>query len=170
MCSRAILMTHRGNHHDAAVILDDAAPLLVSLRGLVMQETVQSLVLPEQEYVEARSLLQVATGGALPTCDELGVMPQSYVLGLLDTVGELKRLMLDRIRDGNMQSALDVFDVMEQLYRKLYPFSMYDKVLKESRRKLDVCRIVMEDARMAITEEKRRQRLLDAMESAGGGI
>jgi len=40
---------------------------------------------------------------------------------------------------------------------------MYDKVLKEARRKIDVDRILVDDARGAITEEKRRFELIKAL-------
>ena len=90
-------------------------------------------------------------------------MPESYILGLLDVIGELKRLMLDCIRTGRTERALYVFDTMDALYQDLYVFATYDKILKESRRKLDVCRMVLETSRSAITEESRRQDLIRAL-------
>ena len=42
----------------------------------------------------------------------------------------------------------------------LYPFALYDKVLKEARRKTDVDRVMVDDARGAITEEQRRAELI----------
>jgi translin len=44
----------------------------------------------------------------------------------------------------------------------LYPFALYDKILKEARKKLDVNRRLIEDARSAITEEVRRTDLIDS--------
>jgi len=40
---------------------------------------------------------------------------------------------------------------------------MYDKVVKEARRKIDVDRILVDDARGAITEEKRRSELIETI-------
>jgi translin len=88
-------------------------------------------------------------------------MPESYVLGLLDCVGELKRMIFDKIRLGEIKEALRIFDIMENLYLHLYPFSMYDKVVKEARRKVDVDRILVDDARGAIT--KRRSELIETL-------
>jgi translin len=90
-------------------------------------------------------------------------MSESYVLGLLDCIGELKRMILDKIRIGDVDNATRVFEVMENLYLYLYPFSMYDKVVKEVRRKIDVDRILIDDVRGAITEEKRRSDLITAL-------
>jgi translin len=53
---------------------------------------------------------------------------------------------------------------MEGLYLQLYTFSLYDKVVKEARRKIDVNRILVDDVRSAITEEKRRTELIKALE------
>ena len=39
-----------------------------------------------------------------------------------------------------------------------------DKVVKEARRKIDVNRILVDDVRSAITEEKRRTELIKALE------
>jgi translin len=40
---------------------------------------------------------------------------------------------------------------------------MYDKVVREARRKIDVDRILVEDARGAVTEEKRRSELIETL-------
>ena len=51
------------------------------------------------------------------------------------------------------------FEIMEGLYLQLYTFSLYDKVVKEARRKIDVNRILVDDVRSAITEEKKTNRV-----------
>ena len=53
---------------------------------------------------------------------------------------------------------------MENLYLQLYTFSLYDKVVKEARRKIDVNRILVDDVRSTITEEKRRIELIKSLE------
>ncbi len=96
----------------------------------------------------------------IPSDKKLAVMPESYVLGLLDCIGELKRNVFDKIRIGQIDDATRVFEIMEDLYLQLYTFSMYDKVVKEARRKIDVNRILVDDVRSVITEEKRRMELI----------
>ena len=118
------------------------------------------LVTPEQEYVEAACLIAVVEKKEIPSDVKLKVMSESYVLGLLDCIGELKRMVFDKIRVGDIKEALRIFEIMENLYLHLYPFSMYDKVVKEARRKIDVDRILVDDTRGAITEEKRRSELI----------
>ena len=45
----------------------------------------------------------------------------------------------------------------------LYPFASYDKIVKETRRKLDVNRILVEETRSVLTEDIRRQELIKAI-------
>ena len=65
---------------------------------------------------------------------------------------------------GKIDEATRLFEVMENLYLQLYTFSMYDKVVKEARRKIDVNRILVDDVRSVITEEKRRTELIKIIE------
>ena len=68
------------------------------------------------------------------------------------------------MRKGKIDEAIRFLEIMENLYLQLYTFSLYDKVIKEARRKIDVNRILVDDVRSAITEEKRRIELIKALE------
>jgi len=163
LCSRSIISVHKGDLQTAKKNLAQVDLLLTKYRKKATSDLRRYLITPEQEYVEAVCLLTVVEGKEIPSFMKLKVMEESYVLGLLDCVGELKRMILDKIRVGDIDNALTVFDIMENLYLYLYPFSMYDKVVKEVRRKIDVNRILVEDVRGAITEEKRRSELIKAL-------
>ncbi len=163
LCSRSIISVHRGDLRTAKKNLKQADLLLKKYRKKATSDLQRYLITPEQEYVEAACLLAVVEGKEIPSDKKLKVMEQSYVLGLLDCVGEFKRMIFDKIRTGDINNALKVFDIMENLYLHLYPFSMYDKVVKEARRKIDVDRILVEDVRGAITEEKSRSELIKAL-------
>jgi translin len=163
LCSRSIISVHRGDLRTAKKNLKQADLLLKKYRKKATSDLQRYLITPEQEYVEAACLIAVVEGKEIPSDKKLKVMEQSYVLGLLDCVGEFKRMIFDKIRTGDINNALKVFDIMENLYLQLYPFSMYDKVVKEARRKIDVDRILVEDVRGAITEEKRRSELIKAL-------
>ena len=160
LCSRSIISVHKGDYKTGEKNLAQADVLLTKYRKKATSDLKRYLITAEQEYVEAVCLLAVVKGIQIPSHEKLKVMQESYVLGLLDCVGELKRMILDKIRIGDIDKAIKVFDVMENLYLYLYPFSMYDKVVKEVRRKIDVNRILVEDVRGAITEEKRRSELI----------
>ncbi|EGP93051.1 RNA-binding protein [Nitrosarchaeum koreense] len=161
--SKSIISSHKGDIKIAKNYLKQADILLKKYKKKTTPDLQKYMITPEQEFVEAASLIAIIEKKEIPSEKELGVMPESYVLGLLDCIGELKRMIFDKIRIGDIDDATRIFEVMENLYLNLYPFSMYDKVVKEARRKIDVDRILIDDVRGAITEEKRRSDLIAAL-------
>ncbi len=164
LCSRSIISIHKGDLKTAKKNLTQADLLLKKYRKKAISDLRRYLITSEQEFVEAACFLAIVEGREIPSDKKLKVLEESYVLGLLDCVGELKRRIFDKIRTGEINDALKIFDIMENLYLHLYPFSMYDKVVKEARRKIDVDRILVEDVIGAITEEKRRSELIAALD------
>ncbi len=163
LCSKSIISVHAEDMKSAKNNLKQADMLLKKYKKKVTADLRRYMIIPEQEFVEAASLIAIVEKKEIPSEKELDVMSESYVLGLMDCVGELKRMIFDKIRIGDIDNALRIFEIMENLYLHLYPFSMYDKVLKEARRKIDVDRILVDDVRGAITEEKRRSELIKAL-------
>ncbi|MEK6907703.1 MAG: RNA-binding protein, partial [Thermoproteota archaeon] len=163
LCSKSIISVHKGDMKSAKNNLKQADVLLKKYKKKATPDLRRYMITPEQEFVEAASLIAIVEKNEIPSEKELDVMSESYVLGLMDCVGELKRMIFDKIRIGDIDNASRVFEIMENLYLHLYPFSMYDKVVKEARRKIDVDRILVDDARGAITEEKRRSELIKAL-------
>jgi len=150
LCSKSIISVHKEDMKSAKNNLKQADVLLKKYKKKATPDLRRYMITPEQEFVEAASLIAIVEKNEIPSEKELDVMPESYVLGLMDCVGELKRMIFDKIRIGDIDNASRVFEIMENLYLNLYPFSMYDKVVKEARRG-------------AITEEKRRSELIKAL-------
>ena len=163
LCSRSIISLHNGELKKAKQNLRDADLLLKKYRKKAKLDLQRYLVTSEQEFVEAACLLAIVEKKEIPSDKQLKVSEEGYVLGLLDCIGEMKRMIFDKIRIGDINNALRIFEIMENLYLHLYPFSMYDKVVREARRKIDVDRILVDDARGAITEEKRRSDLIETL-------
>ena len=165
LCSQAIIAIHRDDVTVARKNLGRADTLLKRYRKKSTGNLARYMITPEQEFVEASALLSIHCKKQIPSHTKLAVMPESYVLGLLDCIGELKRMTYERIRTGEIAEAARIFDVMEGMYLQLQTFALYDKVVKEARRKIDVCRILVDDVRGAIAEESRRAELIRALES-----
>lgn len=163
LCSKSIIALHNGDLKTCKQNLKKAELLLQKYRKKAKSDLQRYLITSEQEFVEAACLLSVVEKKEIPSHQKLMVSEEGYVLGLLDCIGEMKRLIFDKIRIGEIKNALKIFEIMENLYLQLYPFSMYDKVVKEARRKIDVDRILVDDARGAITEEKRRSELIETL-------
>lgn len=162
-CSQSIIAAHKGDLPNAKKKLKNAQKLLLANRKKADSESKRYLLTPEQELVEATCFIAVLENKPIPSIDSLKVSNESYVLGLLDLIGELKRNVFDNIRVGKSKEAARIFEIMENLYLYLYPFAMYDKLVKEARKKLDVNRKLIEDARSAVTEEVRRANLIDSI-------
>jgi translin len=165
LCSESIIECHRNHIKEAKKKTRIAKKLLDRYRKETDSSLHRYLITSEQEFVEAISLLSIMEGTPIPEFESLGVREESYVLGLLDCVGELRRNIYDKIRVGKSDDAKKIFDIMEDLYLQLYPFAYFDKIIKEARRKLDVDRILVEETRIAITEEIRRSELIKSMKS-----
>jgi translin len=164
LCSRSIIAVHKNDIKTGKNNLKKAESLLRKYKKKATGDLRRYLITPEQEFVEAACLIAIVEKEDIPSDKKLSVMPESYVLGLLDCIGELKRRVFDKIRTGNIEEATRVFEIMESLYLQLYTFSMYDKVVKEARRKIDVNRILVDDVRSVITEEKRRMELIKTLQ------
>lgn len=164
LCSKSIIAVHKGDLVTGKNNLKEAEVLLKKYKKKATGGLRRYLITPEQEFVEAACLIAIVEHKEIPTDKKLSVMPESYVLGLLDCVGELKRQVFDKIRIDEIDEAVRIFEIMENLYLQLYTFSMYDKVVKEARRKIDVNRILVDDVRSVITEEKRRTELIEILQ------
>ena len=163
LCSQAIISIHKNDLNVAKKKIAKAKSELTKLKQKTSGNLVRYIITPEQEFVEAASLLAVIEGKEIPSVKSLNVSDEAYILGLLDCIGELKRQVIDKIRVGDSKRATQLFDVMENLYLLLYPFASYDKIVKETRRKLDVNRMLVEETRSVLTEEIRRQELIKAI-------
>ena len=162
-CSRAIINVHIGKMREAEKEHANAKSLLASLKRTSGGSASRYLVSPEAEYVEASAVIALAKEREIPSMETLGASPEAYLLGLLDAVGELKRLVLDSILQRELGQAKRYFGVMEELYSVCSPLAVYDHVANGARRKIDVARMLVEDTRGLLAEEMGRESLGTSM-------
>ena len=163
LCSKSIVAMHHSQLEDAKGKMDQAKAMLEEFRKYAQQDLYRYIAVAEQELVEAYALKSVMDGKSMPSMRELDVTGESYLTGLLDCVGEIKRLVYDRMRSGKGKDAEKLFATMEEIYNAVYPFAVYDNIVSGLRRKLDVARMLIEDIRATVTEESRRKALLEAV-------
>ena len=161
LCSQAIIAIHNDELKKAENKIKNADRLLIKHKKKINNELIRYMITAEQEFVEASTLLNIVKNKEMRSIKSLNVSNGAYILGLLDCIGELKRHVYDRIRVGKANEAIKIFKIMENLYLNLYPLAVYDRIIKETRRKLDVNRMIIEDTRSAITEEIRRTDLIN---------
>ncbi len=170
LSSKSIVAMHLEDKIVARKLLREAKRKLVRLRREARHDLTKHLISPETEYVEAEVLFSIITKREIPGFSSLSVHEPSYILGLLDAIGEIKRLILDRIRTGQSTEASELFTVAESLYVMISPFASFDKIADGTRRKLDVARALVENSRAVVTEDRRRQDLIAAMENLSVGL
>jgi translin len=151
--SRAIIAVHLGKMKDSEKELSKAKSLLHELKQGSDGPVSRYIISPETEVVEASVVVSLAKGKPVPSMESLGSSPEAYLLGLLDAVGELKRMVLDSILQRDLGGAKKYFGVMEDLYSACSPLAVYDHVVNGARRKIDVARMLVEDTRGLLAEE-----------------
>ena len=161
--SRAIIDVHTGRLREGEKELARARSLMRALKKSSDGSATRYLVSPEAEVVEASVIVSLAKGGAVPSMEDLGASPEAYLLGLLDAVGELKRLVLDSILQRRLPRARKYFGVMEEIYSACSPLAVYDHVVNGARRKIDVARMLVEDTRGLLAEEIGRDSVSSSM-------
>ena len=163
LCSKSIVGLHRRETMEAERMIKDARLRLDELRTHAKTDLIKYIAIAEQELVEAYTLKSILERKALPNMIELGVTGTSYVNGLADSIGEIKRMIYDQLREGRVDIAISLFDIMQEIYSVIYPFGVYDNLIPGFRRKLDVARMLIEDIRAVIAEETRRGLMLRAI-------
>lgn len=158
--SKAIICVHAKRKKEAERLLEESRKVLIETSKIAGNDLQRYLIQPVAEYVEASITIALSERKSIPKQEELGVDDIPYLLGILDAVGELKRMVYDRLREGRVKEAVRLFKAMEDIYASLTPFAAYDHIAQGLRRKTDVARVLIEDTRAIVTEELRRSALI----------
>ncbi|MFA6709866.1 MAG: RNA-binding protein [Candidatus Methanomethylophilaceae archaeon] len=102
------------------------------------------------EYAEASLLSAVVLEKAIPSFDTLRITPQSWIMGLADCIGEMRRMVLSRLMTDDLEGAMYMFSEMEDASNELLMFDVPDAILP-LRRKQDIVRGIMERTRADVT-------------------
>jgi len=166
-CSLAIRAVHRD---DSAVMnehLAEARRLAESLTGGLAQHpdlfyagyTQDAL----KEFVEANVTCALIQNRPLLTPDELGVSGFTYLNGMAEVVGELRRRTLDILRHGYSQEAERLLAIMDDIYSVLVTMDYPDAITNGLRRQTDLARGIIEKTRGDVTFSLRGEHLEQAI-------
>jgi translin len=161
LCSKSIILLHGNKILEAGTLLDKSSLLIKTLKDHVIFDLDRYLWPAEQEYVEAFILKEIVDRKPiLSSYDSMNVSLNAYVTGLLDCIGEIKRMIYDCLRKNNIDFSSSLFEIMQSIYDLIYPFSIYDNIVPGIRKKLDVSKRIIEDVRVTMTEEYQRTAFL----------
>ena len=167
-CANSIRTAHRGESQEARALLEKAG---ASLRDC--QETLRDhprfyyagfLQNAEKEFVEASATISLIEGGEIPDLQALGVSHVTYLLGLGEAVGELRRHILDRLRTGRFEGLEQLLMTMEDIYSVLASVDYPDSVTGGLRRVADQDRSLLERTRGDLTVALGRESLRRSLE------
>src|SRR5262249_15249004 len=105
----------------------------------------------QKEYAEACAPLALVQGAALPGPDDLSVGIAAYLNGLGETVGELRRHLLDYLRRGEVERCEPLLDAMDEIYGVLVTIDYPDAMTGGLRRTTDSVRGILEKTRGRLT-------------------
>lgn len=115
------------------------------------------------EMCEAIILYSIVKSESLPSFEELDVRCSSYLLGMGDVIGELRRIVLNSLRKGEIEKATKYLDVMEEFYLIIMRFS-YPNAIVNIKRKQDIARGLLEKTRGEVAFTIRGKNLEEKIE------
>lgn len=166
-CSLAIRAVHRNEFDLMEGFLAEAQALADTLRNdlrgypdLYYAGYSQDAL---KEFVEANVTCALIQNQALQTPEELGVEYTTYLNGLAEVVGELRRRILDILRTGYSQEAERLLNHMDDIYSVLVTMDYPDAITNGLRRQTDNVRGIIEKTRGDITFSLRGEDLAQAI-------
>lgn len=168
-CANAIRAIHR---HDWA----DAQTLLAAARG-----EAQTMIAPLHDYpalyhagytqdalkelVEAHVVHALVCDQPMPTPAALGVTGSTYLRGLSEAATEMRRFVLDLMRQGEVLAAQPYLAAMDEIYSLQLTIDFPDSITDGLRRLTDVLRNVLERTRGDLTLAIRQEQMREALQS-----
>lgn len=163
LSANAIRALHRDERESAAALLEEAGVLLAQAEAAVAAHPdvryAGFIGDASKEYAEARLTAAVFAGEPLPLPAELGVESAPYLNGLGETVGEMRRRLLDKMRAGDLAEAERLLEGMDAVLELLADLDYPDAMTGGLRRTTDVTRALVERSRADLTNTVVQERL-----------
>lgn len=168
LSANAIRSMHRGEDEEANRLMEEAGALLDSTIDVLTDhpDILHAGFVRDaaKEYAEARLTAALGAGIDLPLPEDIGVWVPSYLNGLGEAVGEMRRRMLDLLRVGDLEAAEEVFGRMDSVVELLASLDYPDGMTGGLRRTTDVARSLVERSRSDLTTTIVQERLRRTIE------
>jgi len=162
-CANAIRAVHRDEFILAQEHLANAQDLVDSLRqNLVDHPDIYYAGYTQdamKEFAEASITYALINNQALPSPADLDIEHNTYLKGLAETAGELRRKCLDILRHEHSEEAEKLLGHMDDIYAVLVTIDYPDAITGGLRRLTDIVRGVTERTRGDLTMSLRQERL-----------
>lgn len=172
-CGNAIRAMHRYEPElaeqllgEAKAALDEARTVLEPHPELLHAGFVHDA---EKEYAEARITYSLVTDKGFPTPDELSLSVAAFMKGMAESIGEIRRHILDLMRRGELKRCEELLGSMDEMYYLLVSMDYPDGITLGLRRLTDVARSIIERTRGDFTTSSIQSALRDALEQKASG-
>ena len=118
-----------------------------------------------KEFVEATVTIALIRNLPLPDPDEMGVDYATYLKGLAEVPGELRRRCLDLLRQGFSPEVERLLSCMDEIYAILVTMDYPDAITYGLRRMTDLVRGILERTRGDMTISMREEKLTKEIQS-----
>lgn len=163
LSKQAIFLVHKKQFEEAKKLLKETKKLFTELDEIPMvhHKLVHAGIVHSafQEYAEGQIFLKLIQDGRFVGPRKIKAPSISYLLGLADVVGELRRRALNALRKGNVKVAEKSLERMELIYDELMVMDEALHLVSELRRKSDIARRIIEVTRGDVAIEVRRSSL-----------
>lgn len=151
-CIRAV---HRGEFERASALLAEARAMrdaaVAVLEGHADVYHAGFLHDAQKEFAEASATLALLSGEALPDPQAMGVEYPAFLNGIAEAIGELRRWILDQLRQGTSEGCEAALDAMDDIYAVLVTIDFPDAMTGGLRRSTDQARGILEKTRGDLT-------------------
>ncbi len=166
----AIRAVHRQDQDKARQLLSSAHDLLRELRNdLAGHGRLQHSGFvhdAQKELAEGYITLSLIAGDELPRPMELGVSNAAYLDGLGESVGELRRYILDSLRRDDFSRCEELLGIMEEIHGVLMSMDFPELLAHGLRRTTDSMRAIIERTRGDLTVSLRQKALEARLEES----
>ena len=158
LAADSIKKIHQGSYEKAEEEIKEALKLLERTRTLLkpFPEVMYAGFLhsSEKELAEALITLSIIRDKHIPEPDGYKFDYKSYLHGLCESTGEIRRHILDEIRKGRVEECEKFLDIMDEIYFFLLNFQFTDAITRSLRRQVDYVRGILEKTRSEVTMAK----------------
>jgi translin len=159
----AIRAVHRQQQNKARQLLDSAHELIQELNHDLARhgKLLHSGFIhdAQKEFAEGAITLALIAGENLPKPKALGVSNAAYLDGLGESVGELRRYILDSLRRGDFSRCEELLAIMDEIYGILISMDFPELLAHGLRRTTDSIRAITERTRGDLTVSLRQRNL-----------
>ena len=173
-CSQSIKESHRGDFQKAEVLLSEAYEIIKEGSGMADESDFVSssrqFSTAHQELAEAVNVLSILRDSVFTSPKAFKIPSRAYLTGLADTVGELRRAVLDLLRKEDIGRAEGLLGFMEDIFEELHSLDYPNALIPDLRRKTDVARGLIERTRGDITSAVGQDKLVKELRSFEGRL